>query len=158
LAVFPYASILAAGANDGTVTLWNVSNPAAPRKLLRTPLTTGNGNVADSVGFSKDGTILAVGDNDSTVTLWNVSNPAAPRQLGQPLTTGNRNVVDSVAFSPDGATLATGESGSITQIWNLHVNYATSRICHLANGALTPRQWHQDIPQLHYDPPCPGSR
>ncbi len=110
------------------------------------------------LAFSPDGKTLATGDRHGTVELWNVSDPARPSQLGQPLTTGGGYVVAAVAFSPHGTTLATGESGNVTQIWNLDVSNAIIRICDLTSGALTPRQWHQYIPQLQYDPPCLNPR
>jgi WD40 repeat protein len=148
----PNGNILAT--SDGSsVELWNVSDPARPSHFGQ-PLTPANGSGVAAMAFSPDGTTLATGDTDGSVELWNVGDPARPSQLGQPLSTGGGYVVDAVAFSPHGTTLATGESGNVTRIWNLDVSNAIIRICDLTSGALTPRQWHQYIPQLQYDPPC----
>jgi WD40 repeat protein len=136
-----------------------VSDPARPSQLGQ-PLTTGTGtgDNVNSVAFTPDGKILATGDDSGDVRLWDVSDPARHRQLGQPLATGTGNGVVSVAFTPDGKTLASSESGGIAQIWSLDVSYAISRVCDLASGVLTLQQWHQYIPQLQYDPPCPNYR
>jgi WD40 repeat protein len=84
------------------------------------------------------------------------ADPALPRPLGQPLTTGSGNAdkaVYAVAFSPDCHTLASGNTDHIIRLWNLNVHDAIERICATA-GDLTPRQWHDYIPQLPYHPLC----
>ena len=111
---------------DGSVRLWDITDPAHPRPLGQ-PLTVGN-RMVYSVVFSPDGHTLASsnsppnGSTVGTVRLWDITDPAHPRLLGQPLTAGS-NQLDSLAFSPDGHTLATGSSpayGSSTiQLWDV---------------------------------------
>jgi WD40 repeat protein len=126
VAFSPDGATLAVGVNtssslngissSGSVALWNVSNPAKPRRLnqFSLPPTADNGTTApavNAVAFSRDGKTLAVGADDGTVTLWTVSDPAHPRQLfSRPILDRNYSV-QSVAFSPDGTTLAVGATG-----------------------------------------------
>jgi len=141
---------LASGNADGTIRLWDVTDPAHPRPLGQ-PLTGSTAEVY-SVAFSADGHTLASGNADGTIRLWDVTDPAHPRPLGQPLT-GSTATVVSVAFGAGGHTLASGSDDGTTRLWNLNVQYAIQRICATAGG-LTPRQWNQYISQLKYQPSC----
>jgi transposase InsO family protein len=73
--------------------------------------------------------------------------------LGQPLTTSTGHTVWAVAFSPFGRTLAIGSNDGTVRLWNLNNHDAIERICVTAGG-LTPRQWHEYILQLQYQPAC----
>ena len=103
MAFSPDGRTLAAGSGDGTVWLWNLTDPARPARLGQ-PLT-GPDDAVISVAFSPDGRTLAAGSGDGTVWLWNVTDPARPARLST-LSTGPRALSHSVAFSPDGQTLA----------------------------------------------------
>jgi WD40 repeat protein len=116
VAFSPDDHTLTTGNEDGTVWLWNLTNPANPVQIGR-PLTDSTSGVW-SVAFSPDGHTLAAG-SDGTVRLWNVTNPAHPVQIGQPLTS-SASGVDSVAFSPDGHTLAAGSYDGTVRLWNLN--------------------------------------
>ncbi|MCM3885705.1 WD40 repeat domain-containing protein, partial [Frankia sp. R82] len=67
----PDGRTLAAGSADDTVTLWDLTDRAAPHRL-GTPLT-GPTNSVSSVVFSPDGQTLAAGSYDHTVTLWDAA-------------------------------------------------------------------------------------
>ncbi|MFF7633315.1 caspase family protein [Kitasatospora sp. NPDC008050] len=114
VAFAPGGRILAAASEDGTVTLWDTSDPHSPR-TLGAPLA-GNAAGVYAVAFSPDGHTLAAGGADDHVLLWDVSTPDHPRRLGDPLTgpTG----VQCLAFAPDGHTLAAGGSDGTVQLWD----------------------------------------
>jgi WD40 repeat protein len=62
---------LASGDFDGTVRLWDVTDPADPRPLGQ-PLT-GSTTPVDLVTFSPDGHTLAIGNADGTAWPWNLN-------------------------------------------------------------------------------------
>ncbi|MFJ7263264.1 hypothetical protein ACIQV2_24230 [Streptomyces globosus] len=118
----PSGDMLAVGQADGTVQLWNVTDPARPR-ANGTPLRTGEGEVS-SVGsvFSPDGRTLAVtrfGRPDSVVTLWRVGGPDTPPTPAGTL--GGPAVLEGVrTFSPDGRLLAGfGVAADGIQLWDV---------------------------------------
>ncbi len=115
VAFSPDKRTLASGAADGTVRLWDVTDPIRPRRLGPPLSPTGE---LRSVAFSPNGEILASAGDDGTVRLWDVSDPTAPHQLGEPLR-GRHGAVWSVAFSPDNATLASGDYDGTVLLWDV---------------------------------------
>jgi WD40 repeat protein len=63
--------MLASGSADGTVRLWDVTDPAHPRPLGQ-PLT-GSASAVYLVAFGSDGRTLASSSADGTVRLWNLN-------------------------------------------------------------------------------------
>jgi DNA-binding XRE family transcriptional regulator len=99
---------LASGSADGTVRVWDITDPAHPRPLGQ-PLTGGTGAVG-SVAFSPGGHTLAGGNYDGTIRVWNL-----PRTV----LTGGTGAVNSVAFSPGGHTLAGGSDDGTIREWDI---------------------------------------
>ena len=109
----PDARLVAAGSDDGLVHLWDVSAPAAPRRL--TPLDSGGEAV--SVAFSPNGRYLAAASVDHRVHLWDIGSPSAARAL--PSLTGFAGYAWSVAFAPDSRTLAAGGADDTIRLWDI---------------------------------------
>ncbi|MGW5282780.1 nSTAND1 domain-containing NTPase [Streptomyces collinus] len=152
LAYSPDGHTLASGSDDDTVRLWDVTDPGAPT-VLGAPLT-GHTEAVTSLTFSESGNTLASGGNDNTVRLWDVTRPDSATPIGQSMSpyakTGN-----FLAFSPGSHVLGVSSGADTVRLWRLDADTAIRHICSVTRGVLTPQRWHEYLPRLSYDPPCP---
>ena len=100
--------LLLVGAVDGSIGIWDVSDPSTWRKLRSIDA------LAASFSISPQGNVLASGGFDGRVRLWRLD--GSPR--GVPLE-GHEGDVSALAFSPDGAVLASGGEDGRVRLWNL---------------------------------------
>ena len=114
-ALTPDGRTLAVGRSDGSVRLWDVTDPADPR-ALGGPLI-GSTQLVEQLAVSADGRTLAVSGDDNTVRLWDIARPAA----AAPLATleGATSFVLASAFSPDGRLLAAASADRNTYLWDI---------------------------------------
>jgi WD40 repeat protein len=106
--------VAAAGA-DKKVTLWDVTDPAAP--VLRDELV-GHTNSVYAVAFAGDGRTVASGGMDKEVILWDTAGPPQARRLGA---AGSREGVqlNSLALGSDGRTLVTAGAAGAVDLWDV---------------------------------------
>ena len=105
----PDGTILASGAYDRIVRLWDVET----RQEIAT--LEGHEGGVYSVSFSLDGTILASSANDGTIRLWDVET----REQIASLDEHEGSLAPSVSFSPDGKTLASGSFDATVRLWDI---------------------------------------
>ena len=112
LAFSPNASILATGAGNGTIELWN---PVGFHQSSA-PIATGTSASPAAAGGQppavlSDGDILAASDGRGTIRLWNA---LTRRPLGPPIV--SPDTVTGLALSRDGKVLAVAAGG--LQLWS----------------------------------------
>lgn len=108
--------VLAAGYDDGTVILWDVSRQKAdgePLIVHGERESTRLAPLSVQVAFNPAGTLLAAGDGDGGVTLWDTE---TRRVHGGPYHVHSASV-NGLAFSPDGGTLASGGADNRIVLW-----------------------------------------
>jgi WD40 repeat protein len=95
---------LATGSADRTAILWDVTDPANPRRL-GDPLK-GHPVAVGSVAITADGSLMATCGDDGTVILWDRADPSRmPRGNAMSGDIGTRT---SIAFTAGGRILAAG--------------------------------------------------
>jgi WD40 repeat protein len=109
LAYRPHTSLLAAGHEDGAVTLWDTK----PERPVRAPTSVKHPAPARSLAFDGRGDRLAVGGR-GRVTLWEVE---SGRQLAD-LPVEGEGTAARVAFSPDGRLLAATITDGSVIFWD----------------------------------------
>ncbi|MDY7012097.1 MAG: DnaJ domain-containing protein [Cyanobacteriota bacterium] len=102
----PDGQVLAAGARDGTIRLWDWARGEEAGSLK------GHRDRVCSLTFSPDGKTLISGSWDRQIKLWDWEQSKEICTL-----TGHRDRVCSVAVSPDGKTLVSGSADKTVKIW-----------------------------------------
>ncbi|MCT9077154.1 nSTAND1 domain-containing NTPase [Streptomyces fulvoviolaceus] len=113
----PNGRLFSVAYGDGTVRLWDVTDPRRPARLPA--LRAGP---AESLAFSPDGRTLATA-GAGTIRLWTVGDLRRTAQL-----TTHTGDFDSVAFSPDGRTLAAGNTDHTAWLWDVTVPRRPERL------------------------------
>ncbi|KAF5320359.1 hypothetical protein D9611_011274 [Ephemerocybe angulata] len=107
--------IIASGANDGLVRLWDATTGKAQCKLK------GHRDQVTSVAFSPDGTRIVSGSGDRTVRVWDASTGVVLSVLE-----GHSRWVSSVAFSRDGTRIVSGSYDKTLRVWDTSTGMALS--------------------------------
>ncbi len=108
IALSPDGMILAIGAPNYSVELWDVASRTRQATL------TGHQSFVSSISFSPDGQLLATAGRDKIVQLWDLR---TNRELAQLL--GHTEPITHVSISPDGRLLASSSVDGTMRIWNI---------------------------------------
>jgi WD40 repeat protein len=133
VAFSPDGKLLASGAEDNTVVLWNVQTHEPMYRL------TGHTNYIATVVFSPDGKILISSGDE--IILWDVE---TGQPIGQPL-----RGTGILTFSSDGKTLASAGGEGII-LWDLDPESWIKVSCLRAGRNFTRSEWKRYFPNEKY--------
>lgn len=107
LAISPDSKLLAAGAKNGTVQIFNARTG---ERLLE---FGGHTNVVTALNFSVDGLWLVSASKDSTAKIWDANDGAEKVVLK-----GHGASINDAEFTPDGQYIVTGSEDYSIRVWN----------------------------------------
>jgi WD40 repeat protein len=110
--------LLAFGANNGRVYLWNTRTPGAKPQLVGAGRDLRNALPVFDVAFSPNGRTLASGGYDGTLRLWSVTDASHTTPIGTPDGMKAPGAIRSVAFSPSGRLIAVGSADGTISFWD----------------------------------------
>ncbi len=117
-------TILAIFGCDEMISLWNVKQPAKPRRMRG---GHGGGRQTGAVAISHDNQWLAIGQGDGSI--WMVDLKTGEKQFQFPATVEGE-LIKTLAFSPDGQFLAsgTGYADAAVDLWSVSERKLLSRL------------------------------
>lgn len=119
VAVSADGGMIATGAADGSVRLWD----ATSLEPVGTGITAHDSETY-ALAFRHDGTRLATGGADRTIRVWPVpldDQPVASLE-------GHTNSISDLIFSPTGGTLFSASADQTLGVWNLDTTEVVSRL------------------------------
>ena len=108
LAMTPDGKLLASGAWDKTIRLWQLSDGECLATLR------GHKRGVTCLAAAPDGSLLASGSWDDTIRLWRLPGGEWTATLR-----GHEGAVESLVISPDGNLLASGGGDGTVRLWRL---------------------------------------
>jgi len=116
----PDGQLLATGAEDKTVKVWDIAH----KRILY----TFSGHELDiySLDFSHDGRFIVSGSGDKKAKIWDLEKSKCAFTLGNE-EVGPKDGVTSVAISPDGRLVAAGSLDRIVRLWDAQTGYFLER-------------------------------
>lgn len=144
-----HGTVLAFANMGSSGVLYDISDPAQPRKLSSLP---NDGGPLQRLAFSPDGTLLAAGTTDDVVRVWDVRDPRNPQVRA--VLHGHTERIWGVAFSPDNRTLTTTGTDRTIRVWDIDVEATAARVCATTTAHLSSRHWEHYFPGVEPRPLC----
>jgi WD40 repeat protein len=136
---------LASASFDKAVILWDISNPASPKKGVT---LTGHSDWIRVLQFSPDGKLLASGGDDHNIILWHTEAYNKAIQLGS-LRGQFSDYINNIRFASQTRLI----SNSL-KIWDLDPNSWIEKACDIAGSNFTQEKWAQLFPDEPYHQTC----
>lgn len=126
VAFAPDGRTLATGGLQGELELWDITDPAVPR---RTAAFSGGGGGIAALAFSPSAPVLISCGDEEPPTMWQISQVSAPRRITT--LSGHSATVWAAAFSGDGRLLLTADESAAALLWDTSDPAAPRRLARM---------------------------
>ncbi|KAL5523391.1 TUP1 [Sanghuangporus sanghuang] len=117
----PDGKLLATGAEDKTIRIWEIAKKRVKRVF------EGHTQEIYSLDFSKNGRLIVSGSGDRTTRIWDMETGMQKvLEINEP--DGVDAGVTSVAISPDGRFVAAGSLDTVVRIWEVQSGILVERL------------------------------
>ena len=144
----PRSSLLAAATEAGEVTVWDVSDAAAPRRTARFSNTNG---AMYALAFSPDEQLLVAGSNDELVWGWDLTRSGTDAAFALDAQVGR---LAEIRFLPGGRTLVAAGSTGEVRLWELDADATRASLCARRGTPLSDAEWTSYLPGIARFDPC----
>ena len=117
IALHPNGKLVASGAMDGNITLWDVE------RAERLHTLRGHTAAVKALFISRDGEYLASASNDASIGIWSISGGKLLRTL-----LGHQGAVTCLAITPDGTRIISGSADRTLKVWELATGHLVRTI------------------------------
>ncbi|MCX4791605.1 caspase family protein [Streptomyces sp. NBC_01221] len=141
--------LAATGNGDGTVRLWDISDPRHPRNgaTVRTLEKT------QGITFDPRNHLMADWNSDDGIQLWDIHDSARP-VLKATIPSPDYGSM-KLDFLPSGSTLAVARRHGVT-FYSTDLAGLADRVCSYTGKSMPKGQWHKYAPGIPYRDPCPS--
>lgn len=139
------------GSGDGTVRLWDISDPRRPR----TGATVRTLQQTKGITFDMRNRLMADWNLDDGIQLWDIHDPARP-VLKATIPPPEDSKTHQVSFLPSGSTLAAAHRGRVT-FHSTDLAGLADRVCTYTGQSLPEGVWQKYAPGIPYSKPCPSN-
>lgn len=119
IAVSSDGAMVASGAWDKTIQLWQVETGQPTKQLL------GHANMVSALAFSGDGRYLVSGSHDESLKIWRTMDGKQVHTLA-----GHRAPVACVAVNMEATVVVSGSDDKVVRLWNSTNGFSSSRPLH----------------------------
>lgn len=145
--------LLAAGSEDKTIRLWNLTYPSATQEVAQ--VSGPAGAVMSSLTINTQATRMAAGIGNDQIWVWDITNPTVPTEFAVLYSYGSR--VNDVAYGPNGDSFTAGGPDRTLRTWSTDPDAVTEQLCSHTAAILTRDEWTQHLPGVPFTAPCPAA-
>ncbi|MFI2206048.1 caspase family protein [Streptomyces sp. NPDC020192] len=142
--------LAATGNGDGTVRLWDISDPRHPR----TGTTVRTLQKTQGIVFDPRNHLMADWNSHDGIQLWDIHDPTRP-VLKATIPSPEDSSIEDVDFLPSGSTLAVARRHGVA-FYSTDLAGLADRVCSYTGQSMPEGQWHKYAPGIPYRDPCPS--
>ncbi|MGW2882864.1 caspase, EACC1-associated type [Streptomyces sp. NPDC001233] len=143
--------LAATGSSDGTVRLWDISDPRQPRARATVRIL----QKTEGIALDPHNRLMADWNGNDGIQLWDIHDPARPVLKATIPTPQYDEGAAQLEFLSSGSTLAVARRDGVS-FFSSDLAGLADRVCSYTGKSMPETQWHKYVPGIPYRDPCPS--